>query len=90
MRNWKEYFNNWLLTPLVVNSEASAKEVLKVLSCHPIFDDETAKDYFVHPERANERMGKFRIWGEIQDTFYCFLHSGTENGSKSNLRKRSM
>ena len=64
MRNWKEYFNNWLLTPLVVNSEASAKEVLKVLSCHPIFDDETAKDYFVHPERANERMGKFRIWGD--------------------------
>jgi len=45
------------------------------LNSHPISQDESVQDYIVPAYRYEEEEGKFRILGEEQDNWYCFLKS---------------
>lgn len=72
------YFNRWLSEPIAVGSDANARAVVDALNFHPMVKDERTQDYVMPPNRYNESPGKFRIFGENQDTFYCFLRAGDE------------
>lgn len=72
-----EYFNSWFVQPLIVKG-ASALATLEALNNHPIASDEAGQDYIMPPGRYREAPGRFRILGENQDTFYCFLKAGDE------------
>ena len=71
------YFNHWFATPIDV-TEFTVLNVIETLDQHPSADDQTAQDYVMPPRRCREQSGRFRIWGENQDTFYCFVYDGDE------------
>jgi hypothetical protein len=72
------YFNAWLQEPLVVGAERSVLSVMDALNRHPLAQDETANDYIMPAWRYREMAGRFRVYGENQDTFYCFVYTGAE------------
>ncbi len=72
-----EYFNPWLAQPITVKGD-SALATLDALNNHPIASDEAEQDYIMPRGRYREAPGRFRIFGENQDTFYCFLRAGDE------------
>src|SRR5437016_10865343 len=73
-----EYFSRWLTQPIVPAGPRSVLSVLDALNRHPLAQDETAQDYVMPPGRYREKPGRFRIFGENQDTWYCFVYEGTE------------
>jgi hypothetical protein len=74
-----DYFNRWFAEPVGVTGEVSVQSVLDALNRHPIAQDETAQDYIMPAVRYREKPGRFRIFGENQDTWYCFVYAGTES-----------
>jgi hypothetical protein len=73
-----DYFNCWLTEPISVSGDHSVQSVLDALNRHPLAQDETAQNYIMPPSRYREVRGRFRILGENQDTWYCFVHDGAE------------
>ncbi|MDB5335163.1 MAG: hypothetical protein JWN70_782 [Planctomycetaceae bacterium] len=71
------YFSDWFVQPLVAE-DASVKGVMDCLNRHPLATDESACDYVMRERRYYERPGRFRLFGETQDTFYCFVAAGQE------------
>lgn len=72
------YFNRWLKEPLLVRPTASVLEIMDELNRHEIGHDETAQDYIMPPHRYQEEQDEFRILGENQDTWHCFVRAGDE------------
>lgn len=72
------HFNRWFTTPIEV-TEFTVLAVIATLDQHPSSDDQTAQDYVMPLRRCREQSGRFRIWGENQDTFYCFVYDGDEH-----------
>lgn len=73
-----EYFNAWLSSPIVIPSE-TVIDFLNAVDEHAIAADQTAPDYFMPSPRWRNNSGRFRIYGENQDTFFCFVNEGLEN-----------
>lgn len=73
-----EYFNQWLVEPIRVAEGESVQSVLDALNRHPLAQDEMASNYIMPPQRYRERSGRFRILGENQDVWYCFVYDGAE------------
>ncbi len=73
-----EYFNRWFVEPIRVASGESVQSVVDALNSHPLNGDETAFDYVMPPRRYREKPGRFRILGENQDIWYCFVYHGEE------------
>ena len=73
-----EYFNAWLASPIVIRSE-TVIDFLYAVDNHEISADQSAQDYFMSPRRWREKKGRFQIYGENQDTFFCFVNEGLEN-----------
>lgn len=72
------FFNEWFAEPIVV-TDPSVAGVIDALNRHPLADDQTAQDYVMPTRRCRERAGRFRIYGENQDTYYCFVYEGDES-----------
>jgi hypothetical protein len=72
-----EFFNEWFLEPIVV-TDHSVAGIIDALNRHPLADDQTAQDYVMPTRRCRERAGRFRIYGENQDVYYCFVYDGDE------------
>lgn len=66
-------FGTWLDPPLIIPDGQTVLQVLNSLNDHPFVKDETAQDYVMPTRRHLEEPGRFRIWGENQDNFYCFV-----------------
>ena len=73
-----DYFNRWLAEPIRSSPNDCVESVLDALNAHPIAQDETAQDYIMPRRRYRERQDRFRIFGENQDTFYCYVKAGAE------------
>lgn len=65
----------WFNPPLIVSDGQAVWQVLDSLNDHPFVKDETAQDYVMPRQRCSEEPGRFRIWGENQDNFYCFVEA---------------
>lgn len=76
-----DFFNEWFADPISAHA-SSVAGIINALNRHPIADDQTAQDYVMPVRRCRERAGRFRIYGENQDTYYCFVYDGDE--SKAN------
>lgn len=63
----------WLDPALIIPGGQTVRQVLDCLNDHPFVKDETAQDYVIPTNRYLEEPGRFRIWGENQDNFYCFV-----------------
>jgi hypothetical protein len=63
----------WLDPPLTMSAGKTVQQVLDSLNDHPFVKDETAQDYVMPRRRYREEAGRFRIWRENQDNFYCFV-----------------
>jgi hypothetical protein len=72
------YFNRWLNEPIMLQTEFSVLNVIESLNHHAMAQDETASDYIMPTGRCREAPGKFRILGENQDGWYCFVYEGEE------------
>lgn len=73
-----EYFNRWLTQPITPTSGRSVLSIVDALNRHPLAQDEAAQDYVMPAARYRERPGRFRVFGENQDTWYCFVYEGEE------------
>jgi len=71
------YFSQWFARPIHV-TDWSVLGVIEALNSHPMSHDENAQDYIMPLRRCREHAGRFRIYGENQDTFYCFVYTGDE------------
>lgn len=72
------YFNRWFSTPIDVAENACVEDVLRALHAHPMAADQTAQNYVMPPRRYREKDGRFRVYGENQDTWHCFIRPGDE------------
>jgi hypothetical protein len=72
-----DYFNKWFAEPIAV-VDNSVAGIIDALNRHPIADDTTAQDYVMPISRCRELAGRFRIYGENQDVYYCFVNEGDE------------
>lgn len=72
-----DFFAEWFAEPLDVRSR-SVKGIVEALNRHPMSGDQTAQDYVVPASRAREHAGRFRIFRENQDVFFCFVYEGDE------------
>lgn len=63
----------WFTPLLLQGYDKSVRGVLSSLNKHPISQDESAQNYIMPEERYLENPSRFRIWGENQDTFCCFV-----------------
>lgn len=52
--------------------------VIDTLNRHPIAADQAAQDYIMPTTRSRQSAGRFRIYGENQDVYYCFVYDGDE------------
>lgn len=73
-------FNSWFRVPiqLGLDSEPSVEQVLVAIDGHPLSSDEWAQDYVMPPSRFREHARRFRVCGECQDTWFCFVKAGDE------------
>jgi hypothetical protein len=72
------FFNSWLKDVIHARSGDSVLAVMNALNQHELAHDETAQDYIMPPRRYKEQPGRFRVFGENQDAFYCFVSEGDE------------
>jgi hypothetical protein len=70
---------DWFNKPLEISAENTVRQVLDSLNDHPLMQDEMAQDYVMPKQRYNEHPARFRIWGENQDNFYCFVNDSDAN-----------
>ncbi|MEM8532473.1 MAG: hypothetical protein AAGF95_16640 [Chloroflexota bacterium] len=71
------YFNRWFSQPIVVTDYAVVG-IITALNQHSMAQDATAQDYVMPLRRCCEKSGRFRVLGENQDTFYCFVYADDE------------
>jgi hypothetical protein len=72
-------FNAWFQRPILVPPrETTVEAVLDAINQHPLAQDESAQDYVMPARRYREHAERFRIYGENQDTWYCFVRAGDE------------
>jgi|GEM_PF-6078145 hypothetical protein len=76
-----DYFNRWLKEPVQAVDGESVQSILDALNRHPLAQDETAQDYIMPAVRYREMSGRFRVYGENQDNWYCFVYDGDERQS---------
>jgi hypothetical protein len=74
-----ESFCNWFAPRLVIGASQSVTQVLDTLNEHPLVYDGLAQDYVMPKNRYYESRGRFRIWGENQNSFYCFVAAKDAN-----------
>lgn len=72
------FFNEWFAEPIML-TDPSVAGVIDALNRHPLAGDPTAQDYVMPIRRCREHAGRFRIYGENQDTYYCFVYDGKES-----------
>ncbi len=77
--DWIESLSTWFAPRLVIGASQSVTQVLDALNEHPLAHDELAQDYVMPKKRYHESPGRFRIWGENQDNFYCFVTAKDAN-----------
>jgi hypothetical protein len=77
--DWIESLCNWFAPPLVIGASQSVTQVLDALNAHPLVHDEAAQDYVMPKKQYHECLGRFRIWGENQDNFYCIVTAKDAN-----------
>lgn len=70
-----DVLGRWFAEPLVLGGDRSVAGVLDALNQHAFAQDESAQDYVMPARRYREQAGRFRIWGENQDTFYCYVRA---------------
>ena len=70
-------FDRWVQEPFDLRP-SSVKETMAALVSHPIGDDETCCDFWVHPDLARRNSGEFRIWVEDQGIWSFFVLEGDE------------
>lgn len=75
-----DFFGPWFNEPIHV-TDWSVYGVVETLNQHPVEQDQDAQNYIMPIRRCRERAGRFRIYGENQDTFYCFVLEGEETKS---------
>jgi hypothetical protein len=51
---------------------------MDALNRHPLAGDQTAQDHTIPVQDARDHPGRFRIYGENQYAFYCFVYDGEE------------
>lgn len=73
-----DFFNEWFVAPIIV-TDPSVEGFIGALNRHPLADDERSQDYVMPTRRCRDRAGRFRIYGENQDTYYCFVYDGDES-----------
>jgi hypothetical protein len=73
-----DFFNRWLAEPILVAGDDSVQSVIDALNRHPLAEDETAQNFIMPPRRYREKPRRFRILGENQDGWYCFVYDGAE------------
>ena len=71
------YFNHWFRDP-IISRGASVACIIESLNGHGLCQDETAQNYVMPLRRCFEKAGRYRLYGEEQDTFYCFIYEGNE------------
>jgi hypothetical protein len=74
-----ESLSYWFARPLLISASQSVAQVLDALNDHPLAQDEQAQDYVMPKKRYFDNPGRFRIWGENQDNFYCFVTARDSN-----------
>jgi hypothetical protein len=72
------FFNEWFAEPFDVR-DYSVAGIVDALNGHPIAHDQTAQDYVMPMRRCREHAGRFRVYGENQDVYYCFVYEGDES-----------
>ena len=72
------FFNEWFTEPFDVR-DYSVAGIVDALNRHPIAADQSAQDYVMPHRRCREHAGRFRIYGENQDVYYCFVYEGDES-----------
>lgn len=72
-----DFFSEWFKQPIEV-ADHSVVSVVAALDRHPIAQDQTGQDYVMPIGRSREYPGRFRIYGENQDIFYCFVYEGDQ------------
>jgi hypothetical protein len=72
------FFNEWFAEPFDVQ-DYSVAGIVDALNRHPIAGDPTAQDYVMPMRRCREHAGRFRVYGENQDVYYCFVYEGDES-----------
>lgn len=75
MKNPIDFFNQWFNEPIVV-ANISVEGIIEALNLHPLANDETSQNYVMPIWRCREAAGKYRIFGENQDVYYCFVYDG--------------
>jgi hypothetical protein len=73
-----DFFNQWFAEPIIVTNNSVAG-IIDALNDHPMAQDETAQDYVMRACFYREHPGRFRIYGENQDNYYCFVNEGDED-----------
>ena len=73
-----DYFNEWFAEPIDLRDDTVLGHI-EALTRHPSADDQTAQDYVMPIRRCREHANRFRVWGENQDTYYCFVLDGDES-----------
>jgi hypothetical protein len=73
------FFNRWLAQPIAPLNGRSVLSVVDALNRHPLARDEQAQDYVMPPARYREKAGRFRVVGENQDNWFCFVYDGAES-----------
>jgi len=72
-------FNGWFQQPILVPAgDPTVEVVLEAINRHPLAQDEKAQDYVMPSGRCKEQDGRFRIYGENQDTWYCLVQAGAQ------------
>jgi hypothetical protein len=68
-------FGPWFRTPLRLPTDRSVRGIVDALNAHPLAGDQHVQDYVMPARRYLEKSGRFRIWGENQDCYYCWVRA---------------
>jgi hypothetical protein len=68
-----EVFGPWFREPLRLGRDRSVRAILDALNAHPLAADRHAQDHVMPAARYLENPERFRIWGENQDNFFCYV-----------------
>lgn len=72
-----DYFNQWFEEKIEISNNSVAS-IIDSLNKHSLSEDLNASNYVMPSSRQFECDGRFRVYGETQDTYYCFVYSGDE------------
>jgi len=70
-----EALGSWFRMPLRLGDDRSVRGILDTLNAHPLMEDQHAQDYVMPARRYLESPGRFRIWGENQGNFTCWVRA---------------